>query len=236
MKLCKKNLPKDNEKWQGAEPDDHYQNRIHILVPDDFDFNTHADEDVSNDPISWKDHYKRLQINFVHAFNIIKTLLFVQANTNPLDPQFDLIGDLSDEQNALAVMYHVYPYSIRVGSTYSWQIDEQKDKENWQDLLSMTKLGRVMIIEDMRKAVGEYIRTGQLSLTQTQEFYRDLYPLTEFYKQSNDPEMKVWICSADDTSNSGYDHSTTGLSTKGYCLCLISSGFASVIILPSISA
>jgi len=224
MKLCKKNWPKDNELWEGAEPDYNYQNRIHVLVADDFDFNANADEDVSGDVLAWEAHYERLKINFMHFYKVISGVILAKTNSQfPLVVDWDNFDTLTDGEKRVAVQYLVHfgesfiPESTRIEDNEevrdSWKFSSEKDRSNWDFVLKMTKEGREGLEEQMRERVGDFIPSGDISLTDTQIFFRDLWPKTLYWIQTNDPEFKAWLCSTD---SGGYDHTLDGFSSKTY--------------------
>lgn len=215
MKLCRLNLPKDNNLFNNVEPESHYQNRIHILVPDDYDFNNNNDVDESGNCVAWEAHYRRLKINYVHFLKIIQGILIPKANPNYPALDYTGWGNLTEEEKKIAIRYHAAPYSLRIG-VESYQVTDEKDKINWQNLLSESKEGRVSIIEEMRTQTGEYLRTGVLTMSNSQSLFRDVEDMIRYYQNTNDPEFKVWICSIDDTAVSGYNYYNNGFKSKSY--------------------
>jgi len=212
MKIVKLNTPKDNNLFNGVEPDDHYQNRIHKIVADDYNFNANGDFDVTEDVEVWVAHYRRLQINYNHMYKKVATVL----NTKVLGDWAN-IGNLSLEEKHIAVQYHIAPYTDRVVTASDWQVSNDTDKSNWSNLLENTANGRRDIYELMRRAAGEYIRTGVVSLEQSQNLFTDIHPNASYYSETNHPSFKAWLCSTSVTVDSDiFDYTSTGFASKGY--------------------
>lgn len=104
-------------------------------------------------------------------------------------PNFSNWNGLTLEQKQIACKYIVAPYQLRVPTI----VTDAEDKENWRLLLMSTKRNRESCVEKMRLAVGEYIRTGTLTITQTQDFFRDVGNYIEFFVDANIPDFKNWI-------------------------------------------
>lgn len=98
-------------------------------------------------------------------------------------------NNLTLAEKEVACKYVTAPYGLRVPAVVS---DEQ-DKENWKHLLIATKNDRNNCGEQMRLAVGEYIRTGLLTLSQTQAFFKDVSEFLYWFTEANVPDFKNWI-------------------------------------------
>ena len=91
---------------------------------------------------------------------------------------------------------------------------DAEDKENWRVLLRETRDSRVVCTEAMRQYVGEYIRTGLMTMAQSQQLGEDLFllgGLIRLFEQYNSPKFKQWITNE---VNSIYE--TAGFAQKGY--------------------
>lgn len=218
MKLAKLNLDKDNSLFDGVEPDGHYQNRIHKIVSDDYDFNHDGDTDVSGDPTAWDTHANRLQINFMHSYKKIYVILLAAANPNYPTLDWSGISALPDAWNELGVRMHVYPNSSDRIGVEAYQVeDEHEDLENYASFLEDTRNGRVAIYEQMRIKAGEHMVLGNISLEQSQQMMADIHPIDFFYIQTNNPQFKAWIESTSVTiDGTVYDYTTTGFESKSY--------------------
>ena len=213
MKLCKLNIHKDNSTFNPFESDDHFEARRTTLVADDYDFNDNGDTDASSDVLEWEKHYKRLGINYIHFLKTIQGVILPKYYTN--FPTLDVtdFDALSDNEKSAGVKYHTVQYTDRVISGY---VSDSIDILNWDNVLANSKNGRIQLIEQLRVVIGEDIRIGLITLENTQAMFREVHHMVSYYKQSNDPEFKVWLCSLDDTIKSGYNHSADGFNTKAY--------------------
>ena len=217
MKLVRLNIQKDNNKFQPFETDENFAKRRHKIVPDDYNFNENGDEDVTDDPLVWRDHHKRLGINYMHAYKAIYSIIFIAANPNYPTIDWSGIDDLPDEWNELGVKLHVYPLkSQRVGLKAYQAITDEEDENNWELLTEDTEIARVDLYQQMRKKVSSHIPKGNITLNDSRQMFRDLFPAYLFYTETNDAQLKVWITSIDDSLNSGFDHSTDGFESKVY--------------------
>jgi hypothetical protein len=115
----------------------------------------------------------------------ISPLFYLIAGTNLAN-----YANLTTSQKIIAAKYFLVPYQLRVSNGI---FTEQQDKENWHNLLIQTKQSREDCIEAMRLCVGQYIRTGTLTLAQTQQFYKDVYQYVIWFNESNLPDLKQWI-------------------------------------------
>lgn len=119
---------------------------------------------------------------------------FVRDNINEIvlsivGQNFQNWNNLSLNEKKIACKYVVAPYPLRVPDVVS----EQEDKINWTYLLSETKRSRAECGEKMRVAVGDKIRNGQLSLQQTQDFFKDVSEYLYWFVEANVPDFKNWI-------------------------------------------
>lgn len=115
---------------------------------------------------------------------------------------------LTSAQKIIGAKYFLVPYYYRV--TTGIFTDEQ-DKENWSDLLSETKSSREACVESMRKSVGQYIRTGTLTLVQTQQFYKDTRVFIQMFNEANSPDLKQWL-----SNEVGSPYENNGFAQQAY--------------------
>jgi len=97
---------------------------------------------------------------------------------------------LTTTQKIIGAQYFFVPYSLRVTNGI---VTEEQDIENWSFLLSETKVSRENCVEAMRKHVGQYIRTGLLTLAQTQQFYKDTRVFIQWFNEVNLYDLIQWI-------------------------------------------
>ena len=229
MKLCKKNIEKNNSLFSPFETDEHYDNRRTILVANDYNFNNEDDIDATSDLIEWEKHYQRLKINYYHFLKIVQGVLIPKCNPNYPTLDYSGIDNLSDEEKRIGTKYHALPYSFRVLTTGSHQVSDGQDSINFRNLLYLSKYARAEIVELMREKVGDRMRTGVITLTASQKFFRDSNNMLQYYENTSDPEFKVWLLGTDDSLNSGYDHSSTGFSSKDYYVETIKNDLEEII-------
>jgi hypothetical protein len=90
-------------------------------------------------------------------------------------------------------------------------VTDAEDLTNWQNLLIETKLSREGCVEAMRRTTGQYIRTGLLTLVQTQGFFKDVSVFVDWFERANCPDLKLWI-----TSEVGSAYENKGFASKSY--------------------
>jgi hypothetical protein len=115
---------------------------------------------------------------------------------------------LTNKQRIIAAKYFLVPYQLRVNIGI---FTDAQDKDNWKYLLQQTKQSREDCVEAMRLQVGEYIRTGTMTLAQTQQFYKDIYSFVIWFEQSNLPDLKQWI-----SNEVGSPYETNGFVQTSY--------------------
>jgi len=117
-------------------------------------------------------------------------------------------GNLNSEQKLIGAKYFLVPYSLRVSNGV---VTEQEDKDNWLFLLQETKESRINCVESMRLYVGQYIRLGTLTLAQTQDFFKDVFELINWFEQANLPDFKQWL-----TNEVASPYENSGFAQKAY--------------------
>lgn len=138
--------------------------------------------------------------------DIISPLFYSEAGV-----QLENFSSMSNEIKLLGCKYFLIPYSLRIQL-----ITDSEDKNNWDFLLSETKKSRIECVEAMRIYTGQLIRTGDLSLSQTQSFYTDVHPYVTTFKEANCSEFKMWLFGSTPFENvfSSKDYYTVDIQNK----------------------
>lgn len=131
----------------------------------------------------------------------ISTLFYAEAGA-----QLQNFANMSAAKKLLACKYFLIPYNIRLQI-----ISEETDMEHWAELLQYTKESRQTCVEAMRKHVGQYIRTGDLTLAQTQAFFKDVRVHIQLFNDTNAPDFKQWL-----TNEVGSPYENDGFAQKSY--------------------
>ena len=131
----------------------------------------------------------------------IAALFYAEAGA-----QLQNFAGMSTAKKILACKYFLIPYNIRLQI-----VDNETDMENWATLLEYTKQSRQACIEAMRKHVGQYIRTGDLSLAETQSFFKDVRVHIQLFNDTNAPDFKQWL-----TNEVGSPYENDGFAQKSY--------------------
>jgi hypothetical protein len=103
-------------------------------------------------------------------------------------PNLENFANLPMDQKLMGCTYFFIPYAMRVQL-----ITDAEDLENWKYLLRMTKVSRISCIEAMREYTGSYIRTGLLTIAQTQTFFEDVADFVDWFNEANSPNLKQWL-------------------------------------------
>lgn len=142
-------------------------------------------------------------IDWSRRRDIIQPLFLADAG-----PAFVNFPSLTLEKKLLACTFFFIPYAMRITL-----VSEEQDFLNWQYLLQQTKRSRTHMLEAMRLHVGEYVRKAALTLTQTQQFFKDLFPIMEYFERTNSPDLKLWLTDLSPYSGifSSKDYFTTTL-------------------------
>jgi len=200
MKLCRLNIQKDNSGWSTSEPDDHFDDRRTILVADDYDFNNNADEDVTEDVLSWEKHHKRLGVEYYHFLKIIQGILIPKGSSVSSPLLFDLIDDLTDSEKKIAVNHYVMINPAERIGVASWQVSNDEDEVLVENVIALSKESRIRIVEKIRRFIGKHcMRLGLISLDETRIFFRTSWSYTSFYIDTSDPIFKAYMTSLDIT-------------------------------------
>lgn len=155
--------------------------------------------DYSDDPVMWYNHGGKIT-DFIFWRYKIESLLVLSIHPNY--PVFDYSGwaNLNSELKSICAELFItlIPYNLRVPDVVS----ENQDYNNWEILISLSKgieketithTGRAFIVEKMRRCVSHRVRTGDLPMSETQQFYRDVKDYLVNYIEAADPAFKCWI-------------------------------------------
>lgn len=191
------------------------------------------DEDITDGSISYSDANKddNLHFDFYEILSNDQELILTNIINNhicnlqymPLDwarrrdvilPQFyaevgnqlQNFSSLSMNKKLRACDFFLVPYEVR-----TMLISDEKDSKNWEFLLKRTKESRKECIESMRLRTGEYMRTGQLTLLQTQLFYKDVFEYINWFEDANAPDFKQWL-----TNEVGSPYENNGFEQASY--------------------
>lgn len=122
--------------------------------------------------------------------------------------QLQNFAGMSTEKKLIGCRYFLIPYNIRM-----MLISDEQDAINWSYLLERTKESRKDCVEAMRLKTGQYMRTGQLTLEQTQLFYKDVFEYINWFEDANAPDFKQWL-----TNEVGSPYENSGFEQASYYL------------------
>lgn len=143
--------------------------------------------------------YKKL--DWSRRRDILSPLFYAKAGN-----QLQNFSNLPLRDKLIGCVYFFVPYNVRVQI-----ISNLQDKKNWEFLLAKTKESRETCTESMRRCAGQYIRTGDLTLAQTQQFYKDVRPHVQNFNEVNSPDLKQWL-----TNEVGSAYENNGFAQKSY--------------------
>jgi hypothetical protein len=122
-------------------------------------------------------------------------------------------NNLNNEQKSIAIDLILAPYSLRVPT-----ISDEQDLKNWNELIVISQglpvskyEGRAKIIEKMREAVSNELRTETMSKEDADLFYKDTFDLISYFQASNSPDFKQWL-----TNEVGTPYENNGFAQKIY--------------------
>ena len=167
--------------------------------------------DKTTDAESWDSHGKKV-MDYLFYRDKISSILFIRANPNY--PTIDFSGwqsGLSDAERLLMAKYILAPYQLRLT-----QFSDSEDESNWFTLLRITQgtesfdkpfTGRSYLIEKMRKHVANKVRVEELTMSQTQAFFKDVYVFVLWYIAAAIPDFKLWLTNAEGSAyeNDGFE-------------------------------
>ncbi len=122
--------------------------------------------------------------------------------------QLENFSSMSNNKKIRACEFFLIPYNIRIQI-----ITNEQDSKNWEFLLKKTKESRKDCIEAMRLKTGEYMRTGLLTLEQTQMFYKNVFEYVNWFEDTNSADLKQWI-----TNEVGSPYENNGFEQTSYYL------------------
>lgn len=131
----------------------------------------------------------------------LKPLFYAKAGAD-----LSQYATLTDEEKRIGAECFLIPYAFRM---QIWSEDE--DNQYWSVLLSKTQFTRKITIEAMRKAVGDRIRLGSLTLLQTQVFDKDTSNMISWLERSDARDFYQWL-----TNEVGSAYENDGFAQKSY--------------------
>lgn len=161
--------------------------------------------DKTNDAVQWHLYGKQV-LDYIFVRDKINNILFLKANPNY--PTIDFSGfftELTSDERLLMCQYVLAPYALRI-----IVVSEEEDKNNWENLVQITQgtenpkapfTGRSLIVERMRWEVAHEVRKENLTMEQSQQFFKDVFELTEWYIRAACPEFKLWLASEFETKD-----------------------------------
>lgn len=171
--------------------------------------------DKTNDAASW-DTYGYLVVDYLFYRDHINNILFPICNPN-YPPTIDFSGwsNLTATQKEIMARYVLCPYALRL-TIYS----DAEDEQNWFLLIQITQgldnqnnpfTGRALLIENMRKLVANKVRKEEMTMATSQEFFKDVFDMTEWYIRAAAPDFKQWI-----TNEAGSPYENAGFAQESY--------------------
>ena len=177
--------------------------------------NTHSVPDGYED-ISTADNWDKYGYKFLDYLfyrDEINNILFLEANPNYPTINFSGWFSMSLAHRKLMGKYVLAPYQLRLTVQ-----TEQEDKDYWFDLLEVSQgtgsnkyTGRALIVEKMRRAVADHVRKEELTMGQTQQFFKDVDPMLSWYISTAAPDFKWWL-----TNAAGTPYENDGFEQKSY--------------------
>ena len=141
-------------------------------------------DDVNYEDISTMEAWDKSNLlDWYRRRTEISTLFYAEAGAG-----LETFAGMSTERKLLSCKYFLIPYATRM-----LLITDDEDEAAWDLLLHEAADSRDKCIEAMRIKTGQYMRIGTLTLTETQEFFKDVSHMIEWYVKSNSPDFKQWL-------------------------------------------
>ena len=171
--------------------------------------------DYSDSAIHW-DKYGKMVMDYLFYRDKINQILFIKANPNYPEIDFSgFFGVMNGEERLIMCKYIQAPYSLRL-----MVVSEEEDIVNWNILLQISQglennnnhfTGRALLIENMRKNVADLVRKQELSITNSQQFFRDVAEIVDWYIRAACPDFKQWL-----SNEEGSPYESNGFAQKSY--------------------
>lgn len=183
------------------------------LVPNDYDFQANNKTDVSTAE-NW-DKYGKYFTDYLFYRDAINIILITKANPNSPTIDFSGWGTLTSSEQEIMSRYVLCPYALRLTV-----FTEAEDKENWKSLVQITQglespstpfTGRALVVEKMRGLIADKVRVEQMTMATSQQFFKDVFELTEWYMRAACPDFKLWL-----TNEVGSPYENDGFEQKVY--------------------
>jgi len=198
MKLCRKLI--NGNVFVNEEESGIFEYEWHEVVPEGYE-----EALLNGSAIEGIDAFgKRADNSYSYARYEINQLLIAAVN-----PDFsNWANGITTEEKRIVSKYVLAPYALRVPTFYS----DADDKINADIVLAKTLSDRTSIIELMRKEVFHTkVRTGILTLAQSQQFFKDVNQFVYWYLNAACADLKQWI-----TNEVGSSYETDGFEQKTY--------------------
>lgn len=157
------------------------------------------------------DKYGHLFMDFLFVRDEINSILFLLAN--PSYPTINFAGwfngNITSSQKQIMAKYILAPYALRLTVQ-----TEEEDKGHWYDLLNISQgtgsikfTGRALIVEKMRKSIAEKVRKETMTMATSQQFFKDVDAMLNWYINTASPDFKWWLSNASGTAyeNNGFE-------------------------------
>lgn len=137
------------------------------------------------------DEFGKFATDYIFSRYEIQTILIPKCNPNYPVIDFSGWANLTASEKSLMAKHILAPKALRRSI-----ISTEQDYINWAYLIKVTKEDRAKLVERMRANVSNMVLEETMSMANTQEFFKDLFPLTEFYIETANPNFKFWLTNA----------------------------------------
>ena len=140
--------------------------------------------------LEWDRYWQYTGKNYKWTQSKIKNLVLGIVNTD-----FSNWGALNDDEKRIASKWMVAPKVLRLQNH-----TEDEDKKHWRDLIIKSEgvdvkslEGRARIYEEMRICVSHKLRLEEMSMEDSQDFYRTCRDMVQDYIAVSHPAFKQWL-------------------------------------------
>jgi hypothetical protein len=166
--------------------------------------------DETNNMFAWDKYGVEVMDYYRYRLELAKAFYLVSG------PNLENWATMTEAQKEIGSRYILVPYALRVPAVVTDQVDVQ----NWMEMADlsegvMTKniQGRVLVVEQMRMTTSEWARTETLTISQVQQFFKDVFNYTAWFSESNAPDLIQWI-----SNTPGSPYENDGFAQKPYYL------------------
>lgn len=97
-------------------------------------------------------------------------------------------NNLSADEKFLMAKHILAPKALR-----RTIVTVEEDYINWKNIIAVNKADRVRLIERMRSKVSDLILEEEMTMASSQAFFRDVFEMTNYYINTNDLNLKLWL-------------------------------------------